>query len=150
MNTENTFPLGTIKANLELQLHIAQLMQEAGQRWIDMSSRIAQEGIEECKCELMDLNGTKNWQTLAVLPAEAFWRQLQKRFVDTQTATQFAIEARAEFTKGLQKALQDWQKATGSNVSTSAEKLPFLDFVKSWGGNWAVVTPDKKGGSRAS
>ncbi|CAM3583990.1 Phasin domain-containing protein [Bordetella sputigena] len=147
MAIDNTLPLGLLKASLELHLRIAQLLHENGQRWLELSSRVSQEGIDEYKAEIGNLTQTENWQTLATLPSEAFWRQLQQRFADTQNCTQQAIEAQGAFTNGLQQAIQSWQKAAIGSTDTTNIKLPFLEYFKNWGTNWAAATTPKKGAS---
>lgn len=147
MFTDNAVPLALLKANLELQLRVAQLLHENSQRWLELSSRFSREGINEYKTDIGNLAQAENWQTFVVLPADTFWRQLQKRFVDSQDARKVAVDAQSAFTQGLQQAIQAWQKATTGCLDPATAKLPVPDFFKSWGANWATVAADTKTGA---
>jgi len=152
MNAQSDFPFGLLRAGIELHLRVTKLLHENGQRWVELGSRVSKEGIEEYQSELENLLHTDNWQRLATLPSEAFWRQFQQRFADNQTAVQTAIEAQAAFTHGLQQALQTWQQETAGNAGSASAALPFTDFFKSWGAAWTADKPQpaRKGGHRAS
>ncbi len=137
MATNNAFPFGLLRANIELHLRVAQLLHENSQRWLGLASRVSQEGAGEYKAEIENLGQTSTWQTLLALPAEAFWRQVQQRFADAQNATQIAIENQAAFTQGLQQAIQSWQKSSIGGIEPGGAKLPFLDYFGNWGAQWA-------------
>ena len=107
MSNANTLPLDLYKANLELQVRIGKLFQEGGKQWLDYGYRLASDGIAESDAEIAQLLQSEDWQKLATLPAEAFWRQLQQRFGDSQAAAQIAITAQTGFAHGLQEAVQD-------------------------------------------
>ncbi|MQU09546.1 phasin family protein [Pseudomonas helleri] len=154
MSTENTIPLNLFKANLELQLRINRLLQENSQRWLDIASRAGTESVAESNAELENLLKANNWQALATLPGESFWRQLQQRIGDAQASAQVAISAQTAFTTGLQQAIQGWQKANIEAVGGGVDAtLPFNDLFKQWGAVWASATasdgkPAKGGASR--
>jgi hypothetical protein len=141
MSEQNQFPLDMVKAGLELNVRIAKLMHESTQRWLDLTQRMGCEDIEECQEELRNLWQTDNWQRLAVLPGEAFWRQLQKRFTGNQSAIEIGIEVQADFNEGLRKALCEWQDAANgvqphAALKSEACELPFTEFFKGWFPMW--------------
>lgn len=104
-------PLQLHEPNLEPQLQIGHLAQEGGQRWLEVASQASNEGIAEAKAEIESIKKADNWQSLATLPAESFWRMLQHRVGDSQELTQAAIKNQAAFTAGLQEAIESWQKS---------------------------------------
>ena len=143
-------PLKLHKANLELQIQINRLLQEGGKRWVDVASQASAEGIAEVKAEIEGLRKAENWQSLATLPGESFWRQLQQRVGDTQELTQVAISNQAAFTSGLQEAIETWQKAVSETVGGVGSAQPMRDIFKQWANLWpvpGVKTSDKSGGA---
>ncbi|MFT3755307.1 MAG: phasin family protein [Pseudoxanthomonas sp.] len=112
MKDASQLPLSLYKANLELQTRLGKLLQESSRQWIDYSYRLANDGIAESNAEIEELLQTNDWQKLATLPAESFWRQVQQRFGDSQALAQIAAAAQTEFTHGVQEAMQAWQKET--------------------------------------
>ena len=75
--SNETIPLNLFKANLELQLRLQRLVQENGQQWLENATRAGKDGIAESGAEIESLLKAQNWQELATLPAQAFWRQFQ-------------------------------------------------------------------------
>ena len=90
-------------------------------------------------------------EKLATLPAESFWRQLQQRFGDSQAATQMAVTAQAGFVRGLQEAVQAWQKQTTEALGTVASTTAFGD--PTWSNlfkPWEQLLPTGSTGQTAS
>ena len=140
--SNETIPLNLFKANVELQLRLQRLMQENGQQWLENAARAGKDGIAESGTEIESLLKAQNWQELATLPAQAFWRQFQHQMGGAQALTQVAIKNQTTFTQGLQQAIQDWQKSVTQAVGQADAVLPFQDIFKHWGAVWAKA-PDK-------
>ncbi|MFT4256237.1 MAG: phasin family protein [Pseudoxanthomonas sp.] len=139
MSNANQLPLSLYKANLELQTRLGKLLQESSRQWIDYGYRLANGGIAESNAEIEELLRTQDWQKLATLPAESFWRQLQQRFGDSQALAQIAAAAQAEFAHGVQEAVQAWQKETAAAFGES----PSAGF--DWTGSfppWELLLPE--------
>lgn len=142
MNSTTAVPLALYQANVELQSRLGELVQAGGQHWLEFGQRLVSDGIVESAAEFQDIIRTQDWQRLAALPADAFWRQLQQRFGDQQAATQLAVAAQASFVHGLQEALQDWQHQTVAALDQAGLALPALD--RSWQelfSGWPPVLP---------
>lgn len=137
-----TIPLSSYKANVELQLRLSRLLQESGHRWLDSVQQSSSESIAETTAQIEGLLRSENWQALATLPAETFWRLFQSRMSDAQTLNQIAVQNQAAFTTGLQQALESWQSAATQTLSTSGSTLPLQDIFKQWG---ALFTPPGSG-----
>ncbi|RTL18189.1 MAG: hypothetical protein EKK55_21465, partial [Rhodocyclaceae bacterium] len=107
----------------------------------------------ESGTEIESLLKAQNWQELATLPAQAFWRQFQHQMGGAQALTQVAIKNQTTFTQGLQQAIQDWQKSVTQAVGQADAILPFQDIFKQWGAVWAKAqdkdAPAKTGGRNA-
>ena len=148
--SNETIPPNLFKANLELQLRLQRLMQENGQQWLENAARAGKDGIAESGAEIESLLKAENWQELATLPAQTFWRQFQHHVGGAQALTQVAIKNQTSFTQGLQKAIQDWQKSVTQAVGQGDAVLPFQDMFKQWGAVWASAqdkeAPGKTGG----
>ena len=137
MSNTTQLPLNLYKANLELQTRIAKLIQEGGRQWLELGQRAIEDGIAECDAEVEEVLKAGDWQALATLPAESFWRQVQQRFGDSQAAVQIAVGAQTAFASGLQDAVRTWQKETalapGDNpLAASFEGSPWADLLKPW------------------
>ena len=101
MSDISKLPLNLYKANLGLQVKLGRLFQESGRQWIDYGYRLVNDGIVESNAEAEALLTAEDWQKLATLPAESFWRQLQQRFGDSQAVAQIAVTAQTDFARGL-------------------------------------------------
>ena len=144
-------PLDLYKANLELQARLGKLFQEGGKQWLDYGYRLVNDGIAETDAEIEQVLRSEDWQKLATLPAESFWRQLQQRFGDSQAATQMAVTAQAGFVRGLQEAVQAWQKQTTEALGTVASTTAFGD--PTWSNlfkPWEQLLPTGSTGRTAS
>ncbi|QFY78784.1 phasin family protein [Alcaligenes faecalis] len=132
-----TLPLDLYKANVELQLRITRLLQEGGHRWLESVQKSSMRSMEQTTAEIEGLLQTGNWQSLATLPADTFWRLFQHGVNDSQTVNQLAIQNQTEFTSGLQEALEAWQKSVMTVVSNTSAAVPMMDIFKQWGAPWA-------------
>lgn len=149
MNRMSELPLSLYKANLELQVKIAKLIQESGREWLDFGYRLINDGIAESNAEVDELLKAGDWEKLAALPAESFWRQVQQRFGDSQAAAQIAVSAQTAFASGLQDALKAWQKETaealGDNpLAGSLGDSAWADLLKPWEQWMSSASPNGK------
>ena len=76
--TTETLPLNLLKANAELQLRLTRLLQESSHQWLDSVKEASSQGIAETSAEIEGVLRSANWQALASLPPEAFWRQFSR------------------------------------------------------------------------
>lgn len=112
MTDPTDLPLALYQANFDLQVRIGELLQDSGRHWLEFGQRLVNDGLVENGAELQQLMAAGDWQKLAALPADAFWRQLQQRFGDQQAAAQIAVAAQSSFARDLQEALARWQQET--------------------------------------
>lgn len=138
MNTDT--PLQLIKANAELQMRLSRLLQESGQQWLEQANRGSSEVAAETGAALESLLKTSNWQELATLPAQAYWRQIQQQTSNSQALYQAAIAIQTNFTKGLQQAVQEWQSSVTSTIGTGDATAPLRDLFTQWGSAWKTAT----------
>lgn len=131
-----TIPLHLLKAQLELQLHLGRLLQESGQQWLDHAARTGPERIAETGSEIEGVQQTSNWQELATLPAQAFWRHAQLRMGHAQALVQTAVASQISLAQGVQQAVQDWQQqvagALGSAQGAADPTVPWSDLLARW------------------
>lgn len=138
MSDISKLPLNLYKANLGLQVKLGRLFQESGRQWIDYGYRLVNDGIVESNAEAEALLTAEDWQKLATLPAESFWRQLQQRFGDSQAVAQIAVTAQTDFARGLQEAVQAWQQQTAgvlgevAPAALSGGDSPWANLFKPW------------------
>ena len=110
MDKASNLPMALWKANLDLQTRIGRLMQEGGQQWLEQGTRALGESATEFETEARKLLQAGDWQALAALPVETFWRQAEQRLGDGQAAAQASLQAQESFVAGLTEALQEWQR----------------------------------------
>ena len=136
MSDISKLPLNLYKANLGLQVKLGRLFQESGRQWIDYGYRLVNDGIVESNAEAEALLTAEDWQKLATLPAESFWRQLQQRFGDSQAVAQIAVTAQTDFARGLQEAVREWQmettRALGGTAGATSVPNTWNDLMKTW------------------
>lgn len=141
-------PLRPHKANLALQLRIATLLQEGARQWLDFGRQLLGDGVAEGGAEAEALRAAHDWQALAALPAEAFWRQLQQRFGEGQAAARIAIGAQTAFADGLQAAVRTWQQDSAQALA-DALGTPMVPDAPAWGGgpwtSWQSLLAGKAG-----
>lgn len=107
----DTLPLSLYRANSELQLRIARLLQDNGHRWLN-TVRTSQAGtMANSAGEIGALLQSAHWQSLAALPLDSFWRLFQARPIQPGALHQRIIEDQAEFTRELQLAIDDWRNS---------------------------------------
>ncbi|AKC87104.1 phasin family protein [Pseudoxanthomonas suwonensis] len=143
MKDPTALPLALYQANVNLQARLAELAQDSSRHWLELGQRLVNDGIVEGSAELQEILYTQDWQKLASVPADAFWRQLQQRFGDQQAAAQIAVAAQSAFTQGLQDALLEWQRDTFAALDEAGLPLPTLeaDWTALFGGWEAALQP---------
>lgn len=137
MNDPSRLPMALSKANLDLQLGIANLVRNSGEHWLQFARHLVDEGIAESNTEVARLVQAGDWQKLATLPAETFWRLLQQHSGDSQEAARVAQSAQLEFARGLHEMLVAWQRATaeafaGGQTSAQAPGNPWAPWLEAW------------------
>lgn len=113
----DSLPLSLYRANSELQLRIARLLQDNGHRWLN-TVRAPQAGaMADSAGEIGALLQSAHWQSLATLPLDSFWRLLQARPMQSGSLHQRIIEDQAAFTRELQLAIDDWRNSVMAAMS---------------------------------
>lgn len=150
MSTPVPTPFAIFQANLELVLRLEQLRQQAGRQWLEFGHDALQHDAAQVLAGAEGLGRNQrasNWQALAALPAEAFWRQLQQQFGRSQAVAEQAAHTQAEYAAGLVDAVQQWQaEATQALGGSAMLGLPaaqaMQDFLKPW---QAWLAPGRQG-----
>ena len=136
MANPSDLPLSLYKANTELQLRVNKLVMENWKKWLELSTRAMDDGIAEQQARVEQLIKAQDWAALASMPADTFWRQLQQRMGDASVSNQIAANVQAHFAKGLQDAVQTWQKDTAralGGVGDMNLSEPWKDIMSPWG-----------------
>ena len=134
--TDTDLPMSLYKANLEVQTRVSQLLQESAQQWLEMSARLFEEGVADARAGAEQLTRPQDWQSLATVPGEAFWRQWQQRLGDAQATTQVAVATQTAYARGLQEAVREWQmettRALGGTAGATSVPNTWNDLMKTW------------------
>ncbi|WP_199728436.1 hypothetical protein [Pseudoxanthomonas sp. SGNA-20] len=141
MKAQTALPQALYRTNLQLQARLAALLQDTARQWLDFWQRLVEEGVLESDAGLQAL-GRHDWQALAALPADAFWRQVQQRFGDQQAAAQVAVAVQAAFARGLQDAMRDWRRDTAAALDEAGLGFPANNPM--WGAlfqGWDAIPP---------
>ena len=110
MAIDTKTPLALYKANLELVLRLGALLQENRLRWTRFGVASADEAIERTLNETGRLLTSNDWQSLANLPGETFWKAVQGEPGPMQGAIETAVNNQTAFAQGLQEAFGSWQQ----------------------------------------
>lgn len=119
MDKASNLPMALWKANLDLQMRLGRLLQDSGREWLELGTRAVGEGATEFETEARRLLQAGNWQALAALPVETFWRQAEQRVGDGQALAGVALQAQQAFVQGMAEALQDWQRQVANAWSAA-------------------------------
>lgn len=134
MNSE--LPIHLYKANAELQLQITRVLQESGHHWFEAMQQLSAGGMLETTSRIQGLQQAADWQALAALPSEVFWRLCQGRVGDAQAVGQAAAKSQAAFADGLRQALATWQASVSEALGASGDTA---SFVQLWTQPWTAL-----------
>lgn len=110
MDKASNLPMALWKANLDLQARLGRLMQEGGQQWLELGTRAVGDSAAQFQADARKLLQSGDWQALASLPFETFWRQAETGLGEGKAAAEAALQAQERFVAGLADALQEWQR----------------------------------------
>ena len=134
----NELPIQLYKANAELQLQITRLLQESGHHWFEAMQQLSAGGVLETTSRIQNLQQAADWQALATLPSEVFWRLCQGRMGDTQAVGQAAAKSQAAFADGLREALTTWQASVSEVFGASGGTASFAQLCQQWAQPWTA------------
>ena len=124
MSLNTQLPLSLFRAQMTLCMRTGQLMHENRQRWLELADLCTQREVSEAHTEVVESNSAPDWQTLASLPADAFWRGLQRSLQVSQETLLTAVNSQAALGVGMQRALADWQRVAAQAVSHASNAMP--------------------------
>ena len=110
MDKASNLPMALWKANLDLQARLGRLMQEGGQQWLELGTRAVGDSAAQFQADARKLLQAGDWQALASLPFETFWRQAETGLGEGKAAAEAAVQAQERFVAGLGEALREWQR----------------------------------------
>lgn len=146
MNSE--LPIHLYKANAELQLQLARLLQESGHRWLEAMQQLSADGVREAASRIQGLQQAADWQALATLPPEVFLRVCQGHMGNAQAVGQAAAKSQAAFADGLRQALAVWQEAVSQAFNASGDPAAFAQDLQQWAQPWSAPAAAPKGKAR--
>jgi ABC-type cobalamin transport system permease subunit len=130
MNSE--LPIHLYKANAQLQLEVTRLLQESGHQWLEAIQQLSADSMQETTVGIQGLQQAADWQALATLPSDVFWRLCQGRMNDVQALGQVAARNQTLFADGLRQALASWQASVSEAVGISADTASFGKPWQPW------------------
>lgn len=136
MNSE--LPIQLYKANAELQLQITRLLQESGHHWLDAMQQINTGRVLESGARIQALQQVADWQALATLPVEVFWRLCQGQVGDGREVGEAATKSQTAFAEGLRQALATWQESVAGAFGASGDSANAAQLYPQWTPPWAV------------
>ena len=143
MNSE--LPVHLYKANAQLQLQITRLLQESGHHWLEAMQQLSADGVLETTSRIQGLQQAADWQALATLPSEVFWRLCQGRMGDAQAAGQAAARSQAAFADGLRQSLATWQESVSEAFGASGDTSSFAQLWQPWTQPWTAPSATPQG-----
>lgn len=143
MNSE--LPIQLYKANAELQLQITRLLQESGHHWLDAMQQINTGRVLESSARIQALQQVADWQALATLPAEVFWRLCQGQVGDGREVGEAAAKSQTAFAEGLRQALAAWQESVAGAFGASGDSANAAQLYPQWAPPWAAPADAPQG-----
>jgi hypothetical protein len=137
MNSE--LPIQLYKANGELQLQITRLLQESSHQWLEAMQQLSAGSMLETTSRTQNLQQAADWQALATLPSEVFWRHYQDRIGDAQAAGQAAAKSQTAFAEGLRQSLTTWQESVSEAFGASGDTASFVQICQQWTQPWTSL-----------
>ncbi len=141
----NELPIHLYKANAELQLQITRLLQESSHHWLEAMQQLSAGGVLETTSRIQGIQQAADWQALAALPSEVFWRLCQGRMGDAQAVGQVAAKGQAAFANGLRQALRTWQESVSEAFGTNGDAASFTQFCQRWAQPWTAPSAVPQG-----
>ena len=141
----NELPIQLYKANAELQLQITRLLQESGHHWLEAMQQLSAGSMLETTSRIQNLQQAADWQALATLPSEVFWRLCQGRMGDTQAVGQAAAKSQAAFADGLRQSLSVWQASVSEAFGASGDTASFAQLCQQWAQPWTAPSTAPQG-----
>ena len=141
----NELPIHLYKANAELQLQITRLLQESSHHWLEAMQQLSAGGVLETTSRIQNLQQAADWQALATLPTEVFWRLSQGRMGDTQAVGQAAAKSQAVFADGLRQSLSAWQASVSEAFGASGDTASFAQLCQQWAQPWTAPSTAPQG-----
>ena len=124
MNLDNQLPLALFRAQMTLCLRAGELVQESRQRWLELADLNTRREVGEAHTEVVDSSTAPDWSALASVPADAFWRHLQRSMLVSQETLLTAMNNQAAFGAGMQRAVAEWQREAAQAVSQASNAMP--------------------------
>ena len=141
----NELPIQLYKANAELQLQITRLLQDSGHHWLEAMQQLSAGSMLETTSRIQNLQQAADWQALATLPSEVFWRLCQGRMGDTQAVGQAAAKSQAAFADGLRQSLSVWQASVSEAFGASGDTASFSQLCQQWAQPWTAPSTAPQG-----
>ena len=119
---DTQLPLRLYQANAELQLRIAQLLQDGARTWLCAAQRLGAAIAPELKSQIDSLLRTTDWQEAGDLPQHLLWHLLDNRLADAHDLQEVAFRSQLTLAIGLQQAWVEWQKNVLGAVADDASR----------------------------
>ncbi|WP_027015686.1 hypothetical protein [Comamonas composti] len=133
----DTLPFHLFKAQLELQLRMARLAQENAKQWLEQATLTGPGCLSSTCDEIESLQQAGNWQQLAALSTQSFWRQITQQANQVQNMAQSAFSGQSTHAQALQQALQQWQAHVSQAFGADSTGEPLKNLM----GIWASILP---------
>lgn len=130
MTDASNLPLALYKANLELWLHLGQLLKDNREQWMGLLTRELEQRMSEARRGAGNVPAAADLPSMAMLPGSELWRIAEQQVSDLQALAQTASGNQMAFVNGFQQALEEWQQATASAFGEAAGdvELPAQPF----------------------
>ena len=130
MTDASNLPLALYKANLELWLHLGQLLKDNREQWMGLLTRELEQRMSEARRGAGNVPAAADLPSRAMLPGSELWRIAEQQVSDLQALAQTASGNQMAFVNGFQQALEEWQQATASAFGEAAGdvELPAQPF----------------------
>jgi hypothetical protein len=127
----------SLQSQCRAQLQITRLLQESGHHWLEAVQQLSAGSVLETTSRIQNLQQAADWQALATLPSEVFWRLCQGRMGDTQAVGKCSQEP-GRLCRWLRQALTTWQESVSEAFGASGDAASFTQLCQHWTQPWTA------------
>ncbi|MGC8213166.1 hypothetical protein [Ralstonia pseudosolanacearum] len=128
MDDQSDLPLALYKARLALAQRLFELALSARQRWLALGVELLAEDIASIQAASAALRSAQNWQAVAAIWPNAWWRINQHGVTALEGILRTALSNHTTMAIGTQQAVGQWQQAVVQALHLAGNAMPLYGF----------------------
>jgi hypothetical protein len=134
----NELPIHLYKANAERNCRSRACCGRAAITGSEAVQQLSAGSVLETTSRIQGLQQAADWQALATLPSEVFWRLCQGRMGDAQAVRQVAAKSQAAFAEWTAPGAHDLAGVCLEAFGASGDAASFTQLCQRWTQPWTA------------